>query len=107
MVVAAQMLADMDTEDLEAQLREAEAQLREAREGKNYAEAIVVQRKSELAYAATELKRSLELVKSGHVSRERLDQHRTAKLTGEAALKAARIQVVQAEAAIDAAVCSN
>ena len=104
MVVAGQILAGMDTEDLEAQMREAKARLREAREGKNYAEAIVAQRESELVYAKADLKRSLELVKKGHVSKEQVDQHRTAKLTGDAALKAARVQVVQAEAAIDAAV---
>ena len=103
MVEAGQTLAGMDTENLEAQLREAEAQLREAREGKNYAEAIVAQRESELVYATADLERTLELAKKGHISREQVDQHRTAKLTGEAALKAARVQVVQAEAAIDAA----
>lgn len=104
MVDAGQVLARMDTENLEAQLREAEAQLREAREGKNYADAVVAQRESELVYAKAVLKRSLELVKKGHVSKDQLDQDRTAKLTADAALKAARVQVVQAEAAIDAAV---
>ncbi len=104
MVDAVQILASMDSADLEAQLREAEARLREARAGKNYAEAIVVQRESELVYAKAEHKRSLELVRRGHVTRERVDRHRMAKLTGEAALKAARVQVVQAAAAIDAAV---
>ncbi len=104
MVEVTQVLAAMDTQDLAAQLREAEAQLRQAREGKNYAEAIIAQRESELVYAKAELKRSLELARKGHVSKDRLDQVRTAKLTGEAALKAARIQAVQADAAIDAAI---
>ncbi|MFW2371934.1 MAG: HlyD family secretion protein [Gammaproteobacteria bacterium] len=104
MVDAGQMLARMDTEDLDAELREAEAVLRESREGKNYANAIVELRESELAYAKAELKRSLELVKEGHVSREKLDQDRTARQIAEAALRAARVQVVQSEAAIEAAV---
>jgi HlyD family secretion protein len=104
MVDAGQVLARMDTKDLQAELREADAKLREAREGKNYANAIVAQRKSELTYAKTELKRSLELVDKGHVSREKLDQDRTARQTAEAALRAARVQVVQSEAAIEAAV---
>lgn len=107
MVETGQVLAHMDTQDLEAQLREAEAQLRQAREGRNYAEAIVAQRESELVYAEAELKRSQELVKQGHVSQETLDQSRTARLSAEAALKAARVQVVQAEAAIDAAVARS
>jgi len=104
MVEAGQVLAHMDTKDLEAELREANAVLREAREGKNYADAIVAQRESELTYARAELKRSLELVKKGHVSQEKVDQSRTARQTAEAALRAARVQVVQSEAAIEAAV---
>ena len=104
MVDAGQVLARMDTDDLEARLREAEAQLRESKEGRHYAVAVVAQRESELTYAKAALRRSLELVGDGHVSRDRVDQNRTAMLTAEAALKAARIQVVQAEAAIDAAI---
>lgn len=104
MVEAGQTLARMDTEDLEAELREAEAELREARAGKKYANAIVAQRQSELAYAKAELSRSLALAKKGHVSQEKVDQDRTAKQTAEAALSAAHIQVVQAEAAIEAAI---
>ncbi|MCW8957201.1 MAG: efflux RND transporter periplasmic adaptor subunit, partial [Gammaproteobacteria bacterium] len=104
MVEASQVLARMDTKDLDAELREANAILREAREGKNYATAIVAQRESELVYAQSELKRALELVKKGHVSQEKVDQSRTAKESSEAALRAARVQVIQSEAAIEAAV---
>ena len=104
MVEASQVLARMDTKDLEAELREARAILREAREGKNYADAIVAQRESELSYAKAELKRSQELVKKGHVSQEKVDQSRTARQTAEAALRAARVLVIQSEARIEAAV---
>ncbi|MDA3869704.1 MAG: HlyD family efflux transporter periplasmic adaptor subunit [Gammaproteobacteria bacterium] len=104
MVESGQALARMDTKDLEAELREANAVLREAREGENYADAIVAQRKSELVYATAELKRALQLVKNGHISQEKVDQSRTAKDSAEAALRAARVKVVQSEAAIEAAV---
>jgi len=104
MVEAGQILARMDTEDLDAQLRQAKAVLREARESKRYAQAIVVQRESELVYAKTQLKRSLSLVKQGHVSKEQVDQDSMAKVSAEAALSASRIQVVQADAAIESAV---
>lgn len=104
MVEADQVLARMDTKDLEAELREANAVLREAREGKNYAGAIVAQRESELRYAKAELQRSLELVKKGHVSQEKVDQGRNAKDSAEAALRAARVQIIQSEAAIEAAI---
>jgi len=103
-VEAGQVLARMDTEDLEAQLREAQAGLREAREAKEYALAIVAQRESELSYAKAELSRSLQLVKKRHVSKEKVDQDRTAKLIAEAALQAVHINVRRAEAVVGAAV---
>ncbi len=104
MLSSGQVLVQMDCADLQAQLREAEARLRETKEGKKYAEAIVEQRKSELAYAEAELNRSLKLVEKGHVSEERLDQHRMTKLSAEAALRAAQVLIEQSIAAIDAAV---
>lgn len=103
MVDIGQVLAVMDTDDLNAQLREAKALLNQALEGKNYANAIVEQRKSELTYASTELKRGLELVKKGHISQEKVDQYHTAEQTTIAALSAAKIQVLQSDAVIEAA----
>jgi HlyD family secretion protein len=103
-VEAGQVLARMDTDDLEAQLREALAGLREARESKEYALAIVSQRRSELSFAKAEFVRSQQLVENSHVSQEKLDQDRTAELTAEAALQAAHINVRRAEAAVEAAV---
>lgn len=104
MVEVGQVLARIDTRDLEAQLREAEARLKEAQEGKNYAGAIVEQRESERSYAKIELQRLLELVKKGHVSQEKVDQARTAQQSSEAALRAARILVIQSEASVKAAI---
>ena len=104
MVEIGQTVAKMDTEELEAQLREAKADLRRAREDKNYATAVVAQRESELDFANKELTRSRALVMKGHVSREKLDQDQTSQNTGEAALLAASAQVIAAEASIEAAV---
>lgn len=103
MVDSGQVLAQMDCADLQAQLREAAAGLSEAKEGKKYAEAIAKQRESELAYAVAELNRSLRLVEKGHVSKERLDQHRMSKLSAEAALTAAEVLIGRSVATIDAA----
>lgn len=103
MLGAGDVVAEMDDDDLQAQLREAQARLREAKQGKLYAEAIVAQRKSELTYAAAELSRSIQLVKKGHVSEERVDQHRTAKLSAEAALRAAQVLTQRSMASIDVA----
>jgi HlyD family secretion protein len=104
MVDVGQVLAHIDTRDLEAELREAEALLSEAKEGKNYAGAIVEQRESELRYAKIELERLLELVEKGHVSQEKVDQARTARQSSEAALRAARILVIKSEASVKAAI---
>jgi len=107
LVEPGQVLARMDTEQLDAYLREAEAQLRRARANKEHAIAIVAQRESELALAEKEYKRSQALVKDGFISKEKVDQVRTAKQTTEAALQSARVGVSEAEAAIEAAVAST
>lgn len=103
MVEKGQILAVMDQEDLNAQLREAQALLTEAVEGKNYANAIVEQRKSELTYWNAELKRAMELVKKGHISQEKVDQDSNAQQTAIAALSASKVQVLQSAAGIEAA----
>ncbi|MDD3763686.1 MAG: HlyD family efflux transporter periplasmic adaptor subunit [Nevskiales bacterium] len=103
MVDKDQVLARIDTESLDAELREANAGLREARDTREYAQAIVSVRESELRYAQREVERSRKLAKSGHISQEQLDQSNTNLETATAALKAARIQVTQAESGIEAA----
>lgn len=103
MVTAGQILARMDTDDLNAQLNEAQARLAQAVEAKRYAEAVVTQRQSELSYANAELGRMQKLVKQGHVSKESLDRANTSAMSAKAALNAAQVQVVSAEAGIAAA----
>lgn len=102
-VEAGQVLAMMDTDDLQAQLHEAQAGLRLASESRKYALAIVAQRESEQSFAQAEMRRWSELVKQGNVSQERVDQRRTDLRSADAGLNASRIQVVQAEAKIAAA----
>ena len=102
MVKAGQALAVMDTDDLKAQLREANAGLRESIESRKYALAIVEQYKSELSFAQTELRRFLQLVKKGHISQEKADQQRTVYTSAKAAVKAANIKVVQSDSGIEA-----
>ena len=89
----------MDTDELHAQLREANARLLQTKQGERYAEAIVKQRQSELTYARNEYGRSSRLSNEGHVSVERLDLDRNALTTAEAALQAANVQVLEAQAA--------
>ncbi len=103
MVSAGQVVAHMDTSELLAQLRQAQAELRREQEGVRYAKAIIKQRKSELEYARNTFSRSKQLSSKGNISIDQLDQDRTLLATAEAALQAANIQAVEAEASIEAA----
>lgn len=112
-----QVLARMDTDVLEAQLREAEAQLRRAkiateaagstvtqrRAERAAAEAVVSQREAELDGAQRRLARSEELAPRGTVPIQRLDDDRAQTQSARAAVSAAEAQVAAADAAIAAA----
>lgn len=116
-VEAGQILARMDTEQLEAQQRQAEAQLQRARISVRAAHSLVVQRQAEHAAAEAvvaqreaqqdaagrKLARSEQLSRTGNVSQQVLDNDRAAALEAKAAVNAARAQLAAAEAAIGAA----
>jgi len=116
-VTAGQILARMDTEVLEAQLREAQAQVRRAtiaidtarsqvvqrRAEKEAATAVVAQRKAELGAAQKRFERSEQLAKSGSGSIENLDNDNARYEGGKAAVSAAEAQVAAADSAIGAA----
>lgn len=103
LVEAGEMIAKMDTDELEARLAAAKANLLQALEGKRLAEAVVTQRESELRLARSELARFESLMEKGHVARERFDQAQTAAETAAAAVQAARVQVASASAGVEAA----
>lgn len=126
-----QVLARMDTTQLEAQLRQAEAQMRRAiisvdtakslvaqREAeKKSAAAVIAQRNAELDTADRKLQRSEQLIRTHAVPQQVLDDDRAAaegakaavaaaeaqRAAAEAAISSAQAQVVDAEASIDAA----
>lgn len=98
-----QLVARMDTLELEAQLREAEASVAQAREQLAQAAAGIAQRKSELAYAVQEHDRARQLFQKGHLAKEVLDQRTSARRAAEAALDAASAGAASATAAIEAA----
>jgi HlyD family secretion protein len=93
----------MDTESLEAQLRQAEAKLQQAMKEKAYAEAIVKQRESECNLAKRNLMRAEKLYVNGNISLEEYDQARARHETAVASCAAAEAQVAEAESAIEAA----
>lgn len=113
-VRAGQVVAQMDTAVLEAQLREAEAQLQRARISvetatslvtqrqaeRQAAEALIAQRKAELDAAQRRLARSGELAPKGAVAESKLDDDRAAFEAARAAVGAAEAQAAAAQAAI-------
>jgi HlyD family secretion protein len=106
-VAADSVVARLDTESLQAQLRQARAELNRARQESEHARAVVSQRDSELEFARRELQRLQRLSnRDQYVAEESVDQARTAVRTAEAALLAARTQVAATEAAIEAAQAS-
>lgn len=116
-VKAGQVLATMQVQTLEAQLREAQAQRRQAinavasaqaqaamrQSDKAAMEAQVHQAEAELNAAQRRLTRSQTLVKQGATSVQTLDDDRARAESAKAAVTAARAQVASADAAIAAA----
>jgi HlyD family secretion protein len=117
LVTAGQVVVQMDTTVLEAQLAQAKAQMRQAQNAQNTAvltvtlresekataNATVDQRQAELTAADSRLKRTQDLAKTNVVPPQQLDDDRAAMLSAQAALAAARSQVISSEAAIQAA----
>ena len=72
-VEAGQVVATIDTEPLEAQLRAAEAQIMEAKHNLSTAQAEVKVKAAESDVAAKEYKRAKPLVSTGAISQQELD----------------------------------
>ncbi len=103
MVEAGDVLAKLDTAELDANLARAEAEIHQAQESVAGAEALIAQRESELAFAEQELERASTLVQRGHTSQEIADQRLTQRDTAKAALRAAEAQLATAKATVRSA----
>ena len=116
-VETGQVLARMDTEQLEAHRRQAEAQLQRAIIGvdtakslvaqreaeRTAAEAVVAQREAQLDAADRKHARSEKLAKTDIVSQQVLDDDRAAAAAARAAMGAAKAQLAASDAAINSA----
>lgn len=116
-VTAGQVVAQVDTEVLQAQLRQAEAQWRQAQNAvatarsrlaqreseKAAAQALVLQREAEVNAARKRSGRTSVLAREGGVSRQEADDDQARVQSYEAAVSAARAQVSASEAAISTA----
>lgn len=98
-----ELLAALDTKELDAKLHEAQANLEQAKQNREYAEAIVKQRRSELEFARKNYERSAILYEKRSIPLVELQQDETALQTARAAFAAAKSRVVSADAAIKAA----
>jgi HlyD family secretion protein len=97
-----QVVATIDTEPLEAQLRAAQAQIREAQDNMRTAQAQVKVKKAQLDYAEKQYKRSKQLVTSGAVSGQEAEADLASAEAARAGLIGVQAQVVRAQSAIDA-----
>jgi len=102
-----QALAQIDTKELDAQLRQAEAGVRSARHERISAIAVIVQRNSELSLVKKDLVRSKGLYENDSISLEQLQRDETAVQTAKAALAAAQAQLSNSKAAIEAAIANT
>ncbi|MDD2400167.1 MAG: HlyD family efflux transporter periplasmic adaptor subunit [Sulfurovum sp.] len=98
-----QMLARLDTTELEARWEVAGAQIKQAEQNKNRTMAIVEQKKSELALAHENHLRGESLYKSKSISLLQYQQYETAYKIALANLKSAEADVDASHAAIEAA----
>lgn len=98
-----QMLAKLDTDELQARLQMANAQIKQAEQNKNYALAIVEQKKSELALKHENYLRGVQLYDSKSISLLQYQQYETAYRSAQADLKSAEANVDASNAAIEAA----
>lgn len=113
-VSAGQVVARMDSDTLQAQLRQTEAQMRQAQSAvvtarsqvslreaeKAAAQALLVQREAEHEMANAHLSRTARLSEVGAISEQQVDDDRARLQGAAAAVSAVRAQIAAADAAI-------
>jgi HlyD family secretion protein len=102
MVTAGQVVARMDTRDLQESLRKSQAQVEQAQRAIEEANANLEQQRTQQTLAAQELDRTQMLLKQGYATRELFDQRTQAMNAAIAGLNAATERVAQTERALEA-----
>ncbi len=103
MVTAGQVVARMDTRDLEASLKRAEAQMLQAQQAVDEARATQDQQRTQVALAQQQLDRTSYLFQRGNATQELLDQRQQQLNGATALLHAVTARVAQTEHALSAA----
>jgi HlyD family secretion protein len=100
---AGEVLVKMDTQDLEASLKQSQALIVQASQTLNAAKATLEQQKSQVLLGEQEIARTLALVHEGFATRESLDQQRQVLVSAIAGQNAATDVIGESQAALDAA----
>lgn len=103
LVKAGQVVARMDTRDLQASLKKSEAQVQQARRAVDEADANVIQQQAQALLAQQEYDRAAYLVAHGYQTKEVLDQRQQQLDGAKAALSASQLRVIEFQHALDAA----
>ena len=102
MVSAGQVVARMDTRDLQESLKKAQAQIKQAQRAIDEAKANLEQQRTQQTLAAQELDRTQALLRNGWATRELFDQRKQALDGANAGLRAATERVSETERALEA-----
>ncbi len=102
MVAAGQLVARMDTRDLQESLQKSQAQVKQAQRAIEEAKANLEQQRTQQTLAAQERDRTQALLTKGFATRELFDQRKQALDGANAGLSAATNRVAEAERALEA-----
>lgn len=103
MVKAGQIVARMDTRDIQQSPKKSQAQVKQAQRAIDEATANLPQQRTAQIFAAQELVRSQQLLKNGWANRETFDQRKQLLDAANAGVAAAEAKLEQAEHAWEAA----
>lgn len=103
MVKSGQVVARMDTQDLQQSLEKAKAQVLQAQRALDEAHANVEQQQAVVKLAVQQMDRAQALLKNGWITKETFDQRQQVLDGANAALTAANAKAAQAEHALEAA----
>jgi HlyD family secretion protein len=103
MVAAGQVVARMDTRDLQQSLQKATAQVAQAQRGLDEARANVAQQRAVVTLATQQMDRARALLQNGWITQEIFDQRQQVLDAANASLTAVTAKSAQAEQALEAA----
>jgi HlyD family secretion protein len=102
-VTPGQVVARMDTRDIEQSLSKSEAQIRQAQRAVDEAQANLTQQETQKVFADQEMSRAQQLLKNGYTTQEIADQRKQQLDAAVAAYKAAQARVFVVQHALEAA----